>query len=361
MPEPVVPAAAVRLHRALLARGETVAAAESLTAGLLCATLATVPGASATLRGGVVVYATDLKTALAGVPVDLLAEHGPVSPETAAALADGVRERCRATWGIALTGVAGPDSVDGHRPGTGLPRHLRRAEHRRRRARPGRRPGGGAGRGGRGRHERPAGPPRLTGNATSAPGVTPSADACRSVGPRRCAPRTVSARRHLRRRRFPARRTGDGHDAAAHPAREHLAWPPAESAPDAARRLRRRPGQPRLPVGGRARAEGSLLGAPRLDLRRPRRRTRRPARRGQPRAAGRRRRRRPPAGPLGRRPGRRDPAGRRAVRRGRRRSPSPPWPSSVPPCRPARPSAAARRSRSPPESGDTRSVRRPGP
>lgn len=117
MPEPPVPDAAVRLHRALLARGETVAAAESLTAGLFCSTLATVPGASATLRGGVVVYATDLKTALAGVPADLLAAHGPVSPETAVALADGVRERCGATWGVALTGVAGPDPVDGHGPG----------------------------------------------------------------------------------------------------------------------------------------------------------------------------------------------------------------------------------------------------
>jgi nicotinamide-nucleotide amidase len=108
---------AAHLHRALLDRGETVAAAESLTAGLFCATLATVPGASATLRGGVVVYATELKTRLAGVPADLLAAHGPVSPETAAALADGVRERCAASWGIGLTGVAGPDPVDGHRPG----------------------------------------------------------------------------------------------------------------------------------------------------------------------------------------------------------------------------------------------------
>ena len=106
-----------RLHRALLARGETVAAAESLTAGLFCATLATVPGASATLRGGVVVYATELKTALAGVPADVLAAHGPVSPETAAALADGVRLRCAATWGVGLTGVAGPDPVDGQGPG----------------------------------------------------------------------------------------------------------------------------------------------------------------------------------------------------------------------------------------------------
>jgi nicotinamide-nucleotide amidase len=108
---------AVDLHRALLARGETVAAAESLTAGLFCATFATVPGASATLRGGVVVYATELKVRLAGVPADVLAAHGPVSPETAAALAEGVRERCAATWGIGLTGVAGPDPVDGHRPG----------------------------------------------------------------------------------------------------------------------------------------------------------------------------------------------------------------------------------------------------
>jgi nicotinamide-nucleotide amidase len=107
----------VRLHEALLARGETVAAAESLTAGLFCATLAEVPGASATLRGGVVVYATELKTALAGVPGELLAAHGPVSPETAGALAEGVRERCGATWGIGLTGVAGPDPVDGHGPG----------------------------------------------------------------------------------------------------------------------------------------------------------------------------------------------------------------------------------------------------
>ena len=107
----------VDLHEALLARGETVAAAESLTAGLFCALLAEVPGASATLRGGVVVYATDLKAALAGVPADLLAEHGPVSRPTAAALAEGVRERCTATWGVGLTGVAGPAPVDGHGPG----------------------------------------------------------------------------------------------------------------------------------------------------------------------------------------------------------------------------------------------------
>lgn len=116
MTDPAEPVA-VRVHAALLARSATVAAAESLTAGLFCATLATVPGASATLRGGVVVYATDLKTELAGVPAELLHRHGPVSPQTAVSLAEGVRVRCQATWGVGLTGVAGPDPVDGHGPG----------------------------------------------------------------------------------------------------------------------------------------------------------------------------------------------------------------------------------------------------
>jgi nicotinamide-nucleotide amidase len=102
---------------ALAARGETVATAESLTAGLLCAELTTVPGASAVVRGGLVVYATDLKATLAGVPAHLLAEHGAVHPAVADALADGARRKCEATWGIGLTGVAGPDPQDGVAPG----------------------------------------------------------------------------------------------------------------------------------------------------------------------------------------------------------------------------------------------------
>ena len=60
-------------------------------------------------RGGLVVYATDLKTAVAGVPMPLLAEHGPVHPEVAVALAAGARTVCGADWGLATTGVAGPD------------------------------------------------------------------------------------------------------------------------------------------------------------------------------------------------------------------------------------------------------------
>ncbi|WP_367136647.1 CinA family protein [Saccharothrix sp. HUAS TT1] len=104
--------------RALRERGETVATAESLTAGMVTVELTTVPGSSAVVRGGLVVYATDLKHALAGVDAALLAEHGAVHPEVARQLAEGARERCGATWGLGLTGVAGPDPQDGVAPGT---------------------------------------------------------------------------------------------------------------------------------------------------------------------------------------------------------------------------------------------------
>ncbi|CAM3174396.1 nicotinamide-nucleotide amidohydrolase family protein [Saccharomonospora xinjiangensis] len=97
---------------------QTVATAESLTAGLVCATITRVPGASAVFRGGLVVYATDLKHSLAGVDSRLLAEHGAVHPEVAAQLAEGALHRCGADWGLGLTGVAGPEPQDGAEPGT---------------------------------------------------------------------------------------------------------------------------------------------------------------------------------------------------------------------------------------------------
>ncbi|NLE81287.1 MAG: nicotinamide-nucleotide amidohydrolase family protein [Rhodococcus sp.] len=95
-----------------------MATAESLTAGLCAATVAGVPGASVVLRGGVIVYATDLKASLAGVDESVLASDGPVSRSTAAALSEGARRRCGADWGVGLTGVAGPDEQDGHPVGT---------------------------------------------------------------------------------------------------------------------------------------------------------------------------------------------------------------------------------------------------
>ncbi|WP_307849542.1 CinA family protein [Qaidamihabitans albus] len=102
----------------LVRRGETVATAESLTAGLVCAALTEVPGSSAVVRGGLIVYATDLKTTLADVDAALLAEHGAVHPDVAVQLADGARRRCGADWGLGLTGAAGPDPQDGAAPGT---------------------------------------------------------------------------------------------------------------------------------------------------------------------------------------------------------------------------------------------------
>ena len=106
--------AAPDLVRTLASRGETVAFCESLTAGLASATVAKVPGASNVLRGGLITYATDLKASLAGVPWSVLEKHGPVAAVTARHMARGVREKCGATWGVALTGVAGPDPQDGH-------------------------------------------------------------------------------------------------------------------------------------------------------------------------------------------------------------------------------------------------------
>jgi len=102
----------------LAAAGHTVAVAESLTAGLVGATLTEVAGSSAVFRGGLHVYATDLKASLAGVPQELLDEHGAVSAPTAESLAEGVRSCLGATYGLALTGVAGPDPQEGHPPGT---------------------------------------------------------------------------------------------------------------------------------------------------------------------------------------------------------------------------------------------------
>ena len=105
-------AAAAAVHR-LVERRETLATAESLTGGLVAATIVEIPGVSAVYRGGFVVYATEMKHALTGVPEELLKERGPVDPDVALALAAGARKRCAADWGLATTGVAGPDPQDG--------------------------------------------------------------------------------------------------------------------------------------------------------------------------------------------------------------------------------------------------------
>jgi nicotinamide-nucleotide amidase len=89
-------------------RGLTVATAESCTGGLLAARLTEPPGSSGWVLGGVTAYANSAKEQLLGVPADVLAEHGAVSPEVAAALAEGGRVRFGADVGVGITGVAGP-------------------------------------------------------------------------------------------------------------------------------------------------------------------------------------------------------------------------------------------------------------
>jgi nicotinamide-nucleotide amidase len=111
-------ATAKHLVELLKQRRVTLATAESLTGGMVGAALTDVPGVSAVYRGGVVVYATDLKATLAGVSAELLAAVGPVHPDTAVALAKGVRERLGADYGLATTGVAGPDPQAGIQAGT---------------------------------------------------------------------------------------------------------------------------------------------------------------------------------------------------------------------------------------------------
>jgi nicotinamide-nucleotide amidase len=103
---------------ALRAAGATVATAESLTGGLVCAALVGVPGASEVVRGGIVAYAPDVKIAQLGVDAALIDERGTVDAEVAAAMASGVRRRLGATYGLATTGVAGPDPSEGKPAGT---------------------------------------------------------------------------------------------------------------------------------------------------------------------------------------------------------------------------------------------------
>jgi nicotinamide-nucleotide amidase len=98
------------------ARGLRLATAESCTGGMVAARLTGVPGSSASFVGGVVAYADDVKRLELGVPEELLAEHGAVSAEVAAAMADGARGRLGADVAVAVTGVAGPAGGTAEKP-----------------------------------------------------------------------------------------------------------------------------------------------------------------------------------------------------------------------------------------------------
>lgn len=102
----------------LIEKGLTIATAESLTGGLLCATLIDTAGASNCVRGGACTYATDTKASVLQVDAQHLETHGPVDPDTAIMMAEGAADLYQANWGVSTTGVAGPGPADGHDAGT---------------------------------------------------------------------------------------------------------------------------------------------------------------------------------------------------------------------------------------------------
>jgi nicotinamide-nucleotide amidase len=97
-------------------RGLTLATAESCTGGMVAARLTAVPGSSDVFLGSVVAYANEVKESALGVPTEVLHEHGAVSAEAAAAMAQGVRDRLGAHVGVAVTGVAGPGGGSEDKP-----------------------------------------------------------------------------------------------------------------------------------------------------------------------------------------------------------------------------------------------------
>ncbi len=111
-------AQAQRVVGGLLERSATVSTAESLTAGLVCATLAQVPGVSAVLRGGLVAYATDVKTGVLGVDPEVVREYGVVSRECAMLMAAQAVRLFGTDYAVSTTGVAGPDPQEGRPVGT---------------------------------------------------------------------------------------------------------------------------------------------------------------------------------------------------------------------------------------------------
>jgi nicotinamide-nucleotide amidase len=97
-------------------RNATLAAAESCTGGLLAERITSISGSSRYFLGGAVVYSNELKTEFAGVPPALIAKQGAVSSEVALAMAEGIRKRCKASFGVGITGVAGPTGGTEEKP-----------------------------------------------------------------------------------------------------------------------------------------------------------------------------------------------------------------------------------------------------
>src|ERR1700692_1151600 len=97
-------------------RNMTLAVAESCTGGLLAERITSIGGSSRYFLGGAVVYSNALKTQFANVPKSMINQHGAVSREVAAAMAEGIRKRCVSSYGVGITGVAGPSGGTEQKP-----------------------------------------------------------------------------------------------------------------------------------------------------------------------------------------------------------------------------------------------------
>ncbi|BCB19860.1 nicotinamide-nucleotide amidohydrolase family protein [Bosea sp. ANAM02] len=107
---------AAELLNMSLERGFTVATVESCTGGLVCGALTAIAGSSLMVQGGLITYSNEAKTALAGVPVALIQQHGAVSEPVARAMAEGGRSRLDAGFAVSITGVAGPGGGSVEKP-----------------------------------------------------------------------------------------------------------------------------------------------------------------------------------------------------------------------------------------------------
>jgi len=123
------------LRRALSEKGQRLAIAESCTGGQASSLVTSAAGASQVFCGAVVAYANEIKRELLGVPANVLELNGAVSEHTALAMAEGVRRRFKCDWGLAITGIAGPDGATSEKPlgtvhfaasGPGVLRHQHR-------------------------------------------------------------------------------------------------------------------------------------------------------------------------------------------------------------------------------------------
>ena len=116
MPDLEIRSLAAELLNISRERGVTVATVESCTGGLVCGALTAISGSSSMVMGGLVTYSNEAKVALAGVPAELIEQHGAVSEPVARAMAEGGRNRVGARLAVSVTGIAGPDGGSEAKP-----------------------------------------------------------------------------------------------------------------------------------------------------------------------------------------------------------------------------------------------------